>query len=37
VLIEGTGEGIPTLNQNGMALLALLMPGVGAIGFRRFV
>lgn len=29
-------EGIPTLNQYGMALLALLMLGVGAIGFRRF-
>jgi hypothetical protein len=30
-------EGIPTLNQYGLALLALLMLGVGAIGFRRFV
>jgi hypothetical protein len=30
-------EGIPTLNQYGLALLALLMLGIGAIGFRRFV
>ena len=30
-------EGIPTLNQYGMAILALLMLGVGFIGFRRFV
>jgi hypothetical protein len=30
-------EGIPTLNQYGLALLALLMLGVGAVGFRRFV
>ena len=30
-------EGIPTLNQYGMALLALLMLGVGVVGFRRFV
>jgi hypothetical protein len=30
-------EGIPTLNQYGLAVLALLMLGVGAIGFRRFV
>ena len=29
-------EGIPTLNQYGMALLALLMLGVGVVGFRRF-
>jgi len=29
-------EGIPTLNQYGMALLALLMLGMGAVGFRRF-
>ena len=28
-------EGIPTLNQYGMALLALLMLGVGLAGFRR--
>jgi hypothetical protein len=28
-------EGIPTLNQYGVALLALLMLGVGFIGFRR--
>ena len=30
-------EGIPTLSQYGMALMALLMLGVGAIGIRRFV
>ena len=30
-------EGIPTLNQYGLALLALLMLGVGAVGLRRFV
>ena len=30
-------EGIPTLSQYGMALMALLMLGVGFIGFRRFV
>jgi hypothetical protein len=30
-------EGIPTLNQYGLALLALLMLGIGAIGIRRFV
>ena len=29
-------EGIPTLNQFGMALMALLMLGVGFIGMRRF-
>jgi hypothetical protein len=29
-------EGIPTLSQYGLALLALLMLGVGLIGFRRF-
>jgi len=29
-------EGIPTLSQYGMALMALLMLGVGFIGFRRF-
>jgi len=29
-------EGIPTLNQYGMALMALLMLGLGVIGFRRF-
>jgi uncharacterized repeat protein (TIGR01451 family) len=29
-------EGIPTLNQYGLALLALLMLGVGMVGFRRF-
>jgi len=29
-------EGIPSLNQYGLALLALLMLGVGLIGFRRF-
>jgi hypothetical protein len=30
-------EGIPTLNQYGMMLLALLMLGMGMVGFRRFV
>lgn len=30
-------EGIPTLNQYGMALMALLMLGLGFVGFRRFV
>jgi len=30
-------EGIPTLSQYGLALLALLMLGVGMVGFRRFV
>jgi hypothetical protein len=30
-------EGIPTLNPYGLALLALLMLGVGFVGFRRFV
>jgi hypothetical protein len=30
-------EGIPTLNQYGMAILALLMLGVGFVGFRRFI
>jgi hypothetical protein len=29
-------EGVPTLNQYGMALMALLMLGVGFVGFRRF-
>jgi hypothetical protein len=29
-------EGIPTLNQYGVALLALLMLGMGLVGFRRF-
>jgi hypothetical protein len=29
-------EGIPALNQYGMALLALLMLGVGLAGYRRF-
>ena len=29
-------EGIPTLSQWGMALMALLMLGVGFIGFRRY-
>jgi len=29
-------EGIPTLNQYGMAILALLMLGIGLVGFRRF-
>ena len=30
-------EGIPTMNQYGLALLALLMLGIGAVGLRRFV
>ena len=30
-------EGIPTLSQFGMAILALLMLTVGWVGFRRFV
>ena len=30
-------EGIPTLSQWGMALMALLMLGVGLVSFRRFV
>ncbi len=29
-------EGIPSLSQYGMAILALLMLGVGMLGFRRF-
>ena len=29
-------EGIPTLSQYGMAIMALLMLGVGMVGFRRF-
>ena len=29
-------EGIPTLSQYGMALMALLMLGIGMVGFRRF-
>jgi hypothetical protein len=29
-------EGIPTLSQYGLALMALLMLGMGMIGFRRF-
>ena len=29
-------EGIPTLSQFGLAILALLMLGMGLIGFRRF-
>ncbi len=29
-------EGIPTLSQYGLAVLALLMLGVGLVGFRRF-
>jgi hypothetical protein len=29
--------GIPTLSQYGLAVLALLMLGVGLVGFRRFV
>lgn len=30
-------EGIPTLSQYGLGVLALLMLGVGLVGFRRFV
>jgi hypothetical protein len=30
-------EGIPTLGQHGMAILALLMLSVGFVSFRRFV
>jgi hypothetical protein len=30
-------QGIPTLSQYGLAILALLMLGVGLVGFRRFV
>ncbi len=30
-------EGIPTLSQYGMAIMALLMLGAGLVGFRRFV
>lgn len=30
-------EGIPTLSQYGLAIMALLMLGVGYVGFRRFV
>ncbi len=30
-------EGIPTLSQYGMAIMALLMLGLGFVGFRRFV
>ncbi len=30
-------EGIPTLSQYGMAIMALLMLGVGVVGLRRFV
>jgi hypothetical protein len=30
-------EGIPTLSEYGMAIMALLMLGVGLVGFRRFV
>ena len=30
-------EGIPTLSQYGLAILALLMLGVGFVGLRRFV
>jgi hypothetical protein len=29
-------EGIPTLSQYGMALMALLMLGIGVLGLRRF-
>ena len=30
-------EGIPTLSQYGMAIMALLMLGLGFVGFRRFI
>lgn len=30
-------EGIPTLGRYGLAIMALLMLGVGFVGFRRFV
>lgn len=30
-------EGIPTLSQYGLAVMVLLMLGVGFVGFRRFV
>jgi hypothetical protein len=30
-------EGIPTLSQYGLAIMALLMLGVGYVGFRRFI
>ena len=30
-------EGIPTLSQYGMALMALLMLGMGFVGMRRFI
>jgi hypothetical protein len=30
-------EGIPTLSQYGLAILALLMLSIGMVGFRRFV
>jgi hypothetical protein len=30
-------EGIPTLSQYGLAVMALLMLGLGFVGFRRFV
>jgi hypothetical protein len=29
-------EGIPTLSQLGMLIMALLMLSVGLVGFRRF-
>ena len=37
--MEGTVffEGIPTLSQYGLALMALLMLGIGFVGMRRFV
>jgi hypothetical protein len=30
------GIPIPTLNQYGLMVLALLMLGIGAVGYRRF-
>jgi hypothetical protein len=29
-------EGIPTLNRYGIAVMALLMLGVGMVGYRKF-
>jgi hypothetical protein len=30
-------EGIPTLSQLGLAIMALLMLGIGLVGFRRYI
>jgi hypothetical protein len=35
--VEGDSCSIPTLSQYGLALMALLMLGIGFVGFRRFV